>query len=178
MLSRQIGRNHTVSKGRSRMAVMNDVNPPGPPYDVQDVDRRILAELAADGRLGKAELARRVALSPPSVAERLRRMEAAGVIRGYHADIDPAMLGFPVAAVLRVRPAVRQLASIQRLAEQQPEIVECHRITGDDCFLMKVHARSLHHLEQILDRFLIYGQTTTSIIQSTPVRPRPIPLDV
>jgi Lrp/AsnC family leucine-responsive transcriptional regulator len=159
------------------MTTVNDGRLSTQPYDLQDVDRRILTELAADGRLGKAELARRVALSPPSVAERLRRMESAGVIRGYHADIDPTMLGYPVAAVLRVRPAVRQLPNIQRLAREQPEVVECHRITGDDCFIMKVHARSLHHLEEILDRFLIYGQTTTSIIQSTPVTPRTLPLD-
>lgn len=147
------------------------------PHELQDVDRRILAELAWDGRVGKAELARRVALSAPSVAERIRKLEEAGVIRGYHADVDPAMLGYPIAAVLRVRPAVRQLPKVQQLATEQPEVVECHRITGDDCFIMKVHARSLRHLEQILDRFLTYGQTTTSIIQSTPVSPRPVPID-
>lgn len=160
------------------MKITDEVDSVASPYDLQDVDRRILAELAVDARIGKAELARRVALSPPSVADRLRRMEAAGLIRGYRADIDPAKLGYPVGAMLRVRPAVRQLPKIQRLASELPEVVECHRITGDDCFIMKVHARSLRHLEEVLDRFLMYGQTTTSIIQSTPVAPRAAPLGV
>jgi len=159
------------------MEITDEVDATPTPYDLQDVDRRILAALAVDARIGKAELARRVALSPPSVADRLRRMEAAGLIRGYHADIAPAKLGYPVGAMLRVRPAVRQLPKIQQLAQDLPEVVECHRITGDDCFIMKVHARSLRHLEEVLDRFLMYGQTTTSIIQSTPVPPRCAPLD-
>jgi Lrp/AsnC family leucine-responsive transcriptional regulator len=90
-------------------------------------------------------------------------------------DIDPAALGYPVGAVVRVRPAVRQILNIQRLAEEQPEVVECHRITGDDSFVMKVYARSVQHLQQILDRFLTYGQTTTSIIHSTTITPRCMP---
>lgn len=158
------------------MATTDEVDSTPVPYDLQDVDRRILRELAVDARIGKAELARRVSLSPPSVADRLRRMEAAGLIRGYHADIAPGKLGYPVGAMLRVRPAVRQLPKIQQLAQDLPEVVECHRITGDDCFIMRVHARSLRHLEEVLDRFLMYGQTTTSIIQSTPVPPRCAPL--
>lgn len=172
MLEGHGAQSHIYSKGCLPMTLTDEVDSLPAPYDLEEIDRRILRELAADGRIGKAELARRVALSAPSVAERLRRMEQAGVIRGYSADIDPAKVGYPVGAMLRVRPAVRQLPKIQQLARELPEVVECHRITGDDCFMMKVHARSLRHLEEVLDRFLMYGQTTTSIIQSTPVPPR------
>jgi Lrp/AsnC family leucine-responsive transcriptional regulator len=166
---------HAVSKEPHVMTAMSERNTATPPYDLQEVDRQILAELAVNARVGKAELARRVALSPPGVAQRLKWLENAGVIRGYHVDIDPAALGYPVGAVVRVRPAVRQILNIQRLAEEQPEVVECHRITGDDSFVMKVYARSVQHLQQILDRFLTYGQTTTSIIHSTTITPRCMP---
>lgn len=98
------------------------------------------------------------------------------MIRGYRVDVDPAALGAPVAAIVRIRPAVRQLARIRELAAAQPEVVECHRITGDDCFLRRIHVRSLEHLEEVLDRFTTYGQTTTSLIQSTPVPLRPLPV--
>jgi Lrp/AsnC family leucine-responsive transcriptional regulator len=141
------------------------------------VNRRLLRELSADARLSLAELGRRVALSPPAVADRVRRLEEAGVIRGYHADVDPRAVGYAVAAIVRVRPATRQLPRIRELAVATPEVVECHRITGEDCFLLKLQLRSMDDLEEILDRFVLYGHTTTSIIHSSPVRARPVPLE-
>jgi Lrp/AsnC family leucine-responsive transcriptional regulator len=141
------------------------------------VNRRLLAELEQDGRLSTAELARRVNLSPPAVAERVRRLEQAGIITGYRAVIDPRAVGYPLAAILRIRPAPRQLPKVAEIAAEVPEVVECHRITGDDCFLITLRLRSMDDLEPILDRFVLYGQTTTSIIQSSPVPPRTIPLD-
>jgi Lrp/AsnC family leucine-responsive transcriptional regulator len=141
------------------------------------VDRRLLAELDADARLSTAELARRVMLSPPAVADRVRRLERTGVIAGYHAEIEPRALGYAIAAIVRVRPTPRQLHRIPELARATPEVVECYRITGDDCFLMKLHLRSIDDLEPVLDRFVMYGQTTTSIIQSTPVSRRALPFD-
>jgi Lrp/AsnC family transcriptional regulator, leucine-responsive regulatory protein len=149
-------------------------------YDVADldaIDRRLLVELDADARLSTAELARRVALSPPAVADRVRRLERAGVITGYHAEIEPRALGYGIAAIVRVRPTPRQLHRIPELARATPEVVECYRITGDDCFLMKLHLRSIDDLEPVLDRFVMFGQTTTSIIQSTPVSRRALPYD-
>ena len=137
--------------------------------------RRILEELQADGRLTMAELGRRVNLSAPAVAERVQRLERDGVITGYHATVDPTAIGFPLAAVVRVAPATRQLERIRELARETPEVVECHRITGEDCFFLKLHLRSIDDLEDILDRFVVYGQTTTSIIHSAPVPPRPLP---
>jgi Lrp/AsnC family leucine-responsive transcriptional regulator len=143
---------------------------------LDEIDRRLLEELVADGRLSMAELGRRVNLSPPAVAERVQRLERSGVITGYKAVIDPRAIGYPLAAVVRVRPASRQLHRIPEVARDTPEVVECYRITGDDCFFIKLHLRSIDDLEEILDRFVLYGQTTTSLIHSAPVANRPLPL--
>src|SRR5919108_1046584 len=136
------------------------------------VDRAVLAELDADPRLPTAELARRVEVSVPTARDRVRRLQESGVIRGYRLDVDPAALGYPVAAFVRVRPGPGQLPKIAELAQSLAQVSECHRITGEDCFLIKVHAADVSSFEEVLDRFLLYGQTTTSIIQSTPVPPR------
>lgn len=143
---------------------------------LDDVNRRLLTELQSDPRLSMAELARRVGMSAPSVTERVQRLERHGVIIGFRMDVDPAALGMPVTALVRIRPGPGQLPKIIEAARNTPQVVECFRITGEDCFLMKVHSRSIGALEEILDRFLLYGQTTTSIVQSTPVPPRPLPV--
>jgi Lrp/AsnC family leucine-responsive transcriptional regulator len=137
---------------------------------------RLLDELQRDARLSLAELGRRVGLSAPAVAERLQRLEHQQVLRGYHADVDPDAVGYPLTAVIRIRPAPRQLHKVAELAKATPEVVECHRITGDDCYLIKAHLRSVSHLEEVIDRFVLYGQTTTSIVQSSPVPTRGIDL--
>jgi Lrp/AsnC family transcriptional regulator, leucine-responsive regulatory protein len=137
---------------------------------------RLLAELQADARLTLAELGRRVGLSSPAVAERVGRLERDGVVRGYHADVDPRALGFALSAVIRVRPAPRQLGEVAQLARETPEVVECHRITGDDCFVLRAHVRDVDHLEEVIDRFTLFGQTTTSIVQSSPVPGRGVHL--
>ena len=129
----------------------------------------LLRELQEDARLSLAELGRRVGLSPPAVADRLERLEADGVIKGYRAEVDPRALGYELEIVLRIRPAPRELKKVAELAQRTPEVVECHRITGDDCYLMRVHARDVEHLEEVIDRFAVYGQTTTSLVQSSPV---------
>jgi Lrp/AsnC family transcriptional regulator, leucine-responsive regulatory protein len=132
-------------------------------------DRRILEELQSDGRLSLAELGRRVGLSPPAVAERVQRLERDGAITGYHARVDPRALGYALMTVIRIRPAPRQIPKVAELARATPEVVECHRITGEDCFFMKATVRDVEHLEQLIDQFVVYGQTTTSIVQSSPV---------
>ena len=139
---------------------------------LDDVDRRILASLSEDGRASTAELARRVGMSAPAVRERVARLEETGVIRGYRLDVDPAALGLPVAAWVRVRPGPGQLPKVAELAARMPEVSECHRITGEDCFLLQVHAPSIAAVEQVLDRFLLHGQTISSFVVSTPVPPR------
>lgn len=141
------------------------------------VNQAILRQLQHDARLSMAELGRRVNLSPPAVAERVQRLEREGVIRGYHAELDPTKLGYAVAAVVRVAPATRQLDKIRQIARDTPEVVECHRITGEDCFFLKLHLPSIDQLEPLLDRFTPFGRTTTSIIHSSPVDRRPLPLE-
>src|SRR3954466_14614405 len=135
-------------------------------------NRRILEELQLDGRLSLAELGRRVGLSPPAVAERVQRLERGGAITGYHAKVDPRALGYSLAVVIRIRPAPREIAKVAQLARDTPEVVECHRITGEDCFFMKATVRDVEHLEEVIDRFTVYGQTTTSVMQTSPVPAR------
>jgi Lrp/AsnC family leucine-responsive transcriptional regulator len=139
---------------------------------LDSTNRRILALLAEDARMSTSELARRVGMSAPSVRERVARLERAGVIRGYRLDVDPAAVGLPVAAWVRVRPGPGQLPKIADLAHRTPQVSECHRITGEDCFLLKVHGPSIEDLESVLDSFLMFGQTTTAVVVSTPVAPR------
>jgi Lrp/AsnC family leucine-responsive transcriptional regulator len=136
----------------------------------------MLGELQRDGRLSLAELARRLHVSPPTVAERLSRLESAGVIRGYRADVDPVAAGYTMTAIIRMRPAPRQLHKVAELVRAMDEVVECHRITGEDCYLIKAHVRDVSHLEELIDQLAPYGQTTTSIIQSSPVPPRGVAL--
>ena len=138
---------------------------------------RLLAELQDDARLSLAELGRRVGLSSPAVADRLARLEEAGVIRGYRADIDPRALGYALGVVIRIRPAPRELRKVADVARDTPEIVQCDRVTGEDCYVMRAHVRDVEHLEEVIDRFAIYGQTTSSIVQSSPVAPRGVPLE-
>lgn len=137
-------------------------------------DVALIDELQADGRLSLAELGRRVGLSPPAVAERLSRLERDGVIVSYGARVDPAKLGHALTIVIRVRPAPGQLRNVADLARRTPEVVECLRITGEDCFLARAHVRDVTHLEEVIDRFVVLGQTTTSIVQSAPVPARPL----
>jgi Lrp/AsnC family leucine-responsive transcriptional regulator len=159
-----------MSSNRRQLATSAE----GPALDA--TNRRLLAELQADARLSLAELGRRVGLSSPSVAERLSRLERDGVIRGYHADVDPRALGYGLSAVIRVRPAPRQLRDVADAARHTPEVVECHRITGEDCFVLRAHVRDVEHLEEVIDRFAPFGQTTTSIVQSSPVPGRGVHL--
>jgi Lrp/AsnC family leucine-responsive transcriptional regulator len=150
---------------------------PSDQRDLDETNRRIVGELQKDGRLSMAELGRRVGLSAPAVTERLQRLEADGVIRAYQADVNPCALGLSLTAVIRVRPAPGQLANVAALAQDTDEVVECHRVTGDDCYFMKAHVRDVTHLEEVIDRFVVLGQTTTSIVQSSPVPRRGIAVD-
>ena len=145
---------------------------------LDSTDRKIIGELTSDGRVSLAELGRRVNLSSPAVAERVQRLERAGVIIGYHAEIDPRALGYQLTAIVRIKPGPGQLQRIPELALEIPEVGECHRITGEDCFYLKVHLRSIDELSLVLDRFLTYGETTTSLINASPIPRRdPPPID-
>src|SRR5215472_3942151 len=147
--------------------------------EIDAVNRRVLEELVQDPRLTMSELGRRIGMSSPAVTERVRRLEETGVIRGYRLDVNPVALGLPIAVYIRIRPNPGQLPRIAELAQQIPEIVECHRITGEDCFIVKAYIPAIDQLDRLLDSFLVYGSTTTSLIQSSPVplRPPPFPED-
>ncbi|MGZ0150066.1 Lrp/AsnC family transcriptional regulator [Kribbella sp. WER1] len=143
---------------------------------LDELNIRILDELSADPRLRTTELARRLGVSTPTVRERVGRLEESGVIRGYRLELDPAALGRPVAAWVRLRPGPHQIPKIVALADRIPEVVECHRISGEDCFLMRIQVAEIAALEGVLDKFQVHGQTTSSFVVSTPVPPRPVPL--
>ena len=157
------------------MAVSRDPRPshlPDGKSPLDAVNMRLLEVLSAEPRTSAAELARRVGMSAPAVRERLTRLQETGVIRGYRLDIDPAAIGLPITAWVRVRPGPGQLTRIAELAGQTPQVSECHRISGEDCFLLKVHVPEIAALEAVLDQFLRHGQTTSSFVVSTPVPPR------
>jgi Lrp/AsnC family leucine-responsive transcriptional regulator len=136
----------------------------------------ILRLLIDDPRLAMSELARQVGMSAPAVTERVQRLHDAGVIRGARLDLDQAALGLGITAYVRVRPMPGQLQNITALVKNIPEIIECHRVTGEDCFVMKVLVGRVELLENVLDELLKFGNTTSSIVQSTPVPLRPPPL--
>lgn len=136
----------------------------------------LLRLLREDPRISISELARRIGMSAPAVRERVLRLEEAGIIRGYTLELDPVALGYPLCAFVRVRPAPGRLPQVAELARRLPQVSECHRVTGDDCFVLKVHLRGLDQLDELIDQFLAHGQTTTSLVQSTPVPSRGLPL--
>jgi len=130
---------------------------------------QILRELQLDARLNFAELGRRVGLSTPAAADRVRNLEAAGIITGYRAEIDLEKVGLPILAILRISAVGDVLARITSAVRDIPEVLECHRSTGVDSFIMKVAVRSVEHLETLIDRLTPYGTTSTAIVLSSPV---------
>jgi Lrp/AsnC family leucine-responsive transcriptional regulator len=144
--------------------------------DLDAVDNRILALLLKDARTPVAEIARKVGMSSPSVSERIRRLEERGTIEGYAVKLNPAAFGLPLAAWLRIRPVPGQLGTVAEIIKTIPEIALCDRVTGEDCFIARVHVRSVADLERVIDRIIPYAMTNTSIIQSSPVPARlPMP---
>jgi Lrp/AsnC family transcriptional regulator, leucine-responsive regulatory protein len=136
----------------------------------------LLRALQIDPRLPISELARRIGMSAPAARERLQRLEDSGVIAGYRLDIDPKALGLPVTAIVRLRPLPGQLQRVVELVRETANVSECHRVNGEDCFIIKMHLDAIESLDRALDRFLAHATTTTSIVQSSPVPPRSLPL--
>ncbi|BCG93816.1 AsnC family transcriptional regulator [Mesorhizobium sp. 131-2-1] len=135
-------------------------------------DLKLLRILEQDARTSTAELARAVGLSAPSVAERIRKLQENGVIEGYTVRINPAALGMKLSAWLRIRPVPGQLAVVAEIIRDLPEIAQCDRVTGEDCFIALAHVGSVSELERVIDRIIPYAMTNTAIIQSSPVAPR------
>lgn len=141
---------------------------------IDDIDRKVLKELQVDARVSYAELGRRVGLTTPAVIERVRKLEDAGVITGYRAEIDTAKVGLPIMAFVRMSIVGVDYSHIIEVAEESNEVLECHRGTGGDSFIMKVAVASVEHLQQIIDKLTPYGITTTAIVLSSPVKRRVI----
>jgi Lrp/AsnC family transcriptional regulator, leucine-responsive regulatory protein len=139
---------------------------------LDDIGWHILQELQENARLSFAELGRRVGLSIPAVTERVHRMEDAGIITGYHADLNPEKVGLPITAFIRMNISGNVSSQIVELMKEMTEVSECHRGTGGDSFIMKVRVSSVAHLEQLIEKLLPYGTTTTSIVLSSPVTKR------
>jgi Lrp/AsnC family leucine-responsive transcriptional regulator len=144
---------------------------------LDEIDRKILLELQSDARTSYAELGRRVGLTTPAVIERVRKLEDAGVITGYRAEIDTAKIGLPITAFVRMSITGVDYSRIIEVAEQSNEVLECHRGTGGDSFIMKVAVASVEHLQEIIDKLTPYGITTTAIVLSSPVKSRVIRVD-
>jgi Lrp/AsnC family leucine-responsive transcriptional regulator len=140
---------------------------------LDDVDVRLLETLQRDGRMGWAALGRTVGLSASATAERVRRLEESGVITGYTCEVDPEKLGLPITALVRLRYPNANYRPFHQLLGTTPEIVEAHHVTGEDCFVLTVRARSMRHLEEVTGRIGGLGGVTTSVVYSTPLARRP-----
>ena len=144
---------------------------------VDKTDWLLLEELQKDGRISYADLARLVAMSPSAVAERVRRLEESGVIAGYRATVDPERVGLGVMAFVRLRYPTGNYRPFHALLDSTPAIVEAHHVTGEDCFVLKVVARSMRHLEEVTGRIAGLGSVTTSVVYSSPLTGRAIAVD-
>jgi Lrp/AsnC family transcriptional regulator, leucine-responsive regulatory protein len=134
----------------------------------------ILESLQENARLSFAELGKRVGLTSPAVAERVRKMEDAGIIDGYHAEVNLPALGLPISVVIQLRLNDTRSKDIGALIRATPEVTSCYHLTGDDCFMIVAAVKSIPHLEKLLEVLNGYGRTTTSIVLSTPVKRRVI----
>lgn len=137
--------------------------------DLDQVDWAVLRELQSEGRLSVAELARRIRLSPTATADRIRRLEAKGVITGYGARVDLRRVGMSVQAVVRLAYPGRAREPLARLFGERPEILECQRVTGEDCYVLKVAAASMEHLADVVDDLGDIGSVTTNVVYSEPL---------
>jgi len=135
---------------------------------------KILRELQTDARLSFTELGRRVGLTTPAVIERVKRLEEAGIIVGYRAEINPARIGLPITAFIRMSISGVDYSRIIDAANASVEVLECHRGTGGDSFILKVAVADVEHLQNLIDKFTPYGITTTSIVLSSPIKSRVI----
>jgi len=142
-----------------------------------DIDRKLLKELQQDARMSFAELGRRIGLTTPAVIERVRKLEDAGIITGYRAEIDTARIGLPITAFIRMSITGVDYSHIIEVAQESKEVLECHRGTGGDSFIMKVAVSSVEHLQEMIDRLTPYGITTTTIVLSSPVKRRNIEIE-
>ena len=143
---------------------------------LDELDRRIIETLSNDARISIKELANVIGLSSPSTSERVKRLEERGVIRAFTVDVADEALGYTLQAIVRVRPLPGKLHVVEQLLVEIPEVVECDKVTGDDCYIVRLMVRSITQLDEILDRIVAKAETSTSIVKSQPVKRRNPPL--
>ena len=136
------------------------------------IDWKILKELQENARISYTALGRKISLTTPAVIERIRKLEDAEIIKGYRAEIDAAKVGLPITAFIRMSISGVNYSHIIKVAEESKEVLECHRGTGGDSFIMKVAVADVGHLQTLIDKLTPYGITTTSIVLSSPVKTR------
>lgn len=144
--------------------------------DIDQIDRNILAHLQNDARLSFNALAKLVGLSAPSIAERIRRMEDVGIIEGYHVAINRRKINWDITAFIRLVCPGDRYQAVHRISLEAPEVLECHHVTGEDCFIIKVTAHDMAHLEEVISRFRGFGQSISAVVLSTDVEAKPAPL--
>ena len=141
---------------------------------IDEIDWKILKELQTNARISFAELGRRINLTTPAIIERIRKLEDAKIITGYRAEVDTAKVGLPITAFIRMSISGVDYSHIIEVAEKSKEVLECHRGTGGDSFIMKVAVADVAHLQNLIDKLTPYGITTTAIVLSSPVKSRVI----
>ncbi|MBW8747409.1 MAG: Lrp/AsnC family transcriptional regulator [Acidobacteria bacterium] len=142
---------------------------------MDQTDQELLRLLSADARMSLKSLADEVGMSSPAVAERLQKLQENDVIRAFTLDLNAEAMGYPMVAIVRIRPLPGKLLAVERLLQEIPEVAECDRVTGDDCFVARVYLRSIQHLDEVLNRIIDKAQTSTSIVKSQVVKRRPAP---
>ncbi len=143
---------------------------------IDEIDQHLIAALAEDSRRSLKALAQISGLSSPSVAERLRKLEEKGVLKGYGVEVDPRAFGYQLQAIVRIRPLPGQLHEVERQIQATPQFTECDKVTGEDCFIARLHVRSMEQLDEILDHINVYALTNTAIVKKTTVKRRLPPM--
>ena len=141
-----------------------------------EIDQLLISALMQDSRSSLKTLARISGLSSPSVAQRIHKLEERKVITGYTVDVDPKAFGYQLQAIIRIRPLPGQLQEVERQIQNTPQFTECDKVTGDDCFIARLHVRSIEQLDSLLDGLNAYAETNTSIIKKSPVKRRLPPM--
>lgn len=144
---------------------------------IDEIDQQLIIALTEDSRRSLKALAQISGLSSPSVAERLRKLEDKGVLKGYGVDIDPRAFGYQLQAIVRIRPLPGQLHEVERQIQATPQFTECDKVTGEDCFIARLHVRSMEQLDEILDHINVYALTNTAIVKKTTVKRRLPPME-
>lgn len=143
---------------------------------IDEIDQALISALMEDSRRSLKALAQVSGLSSPSVAERLKRLEERGVLKGYTIDVDPKFFGYQLQAIVRIRPLPGKLQEVERQILAIPQFTECDKVTGDDCFIARLHVRDMEQLDTLLDRLNHYAETNTAIVKKSPVKRRLPPM--